>query len=171
MPQCCLEGRLPSSLFCDESIGAPQATCRTGVARSFCCRFESVKQLHIILLVISLSCMVLFVLALYRPYARRLHRDSKAVAGPLSQLPPEVDVEGHVKTVVLGIVRSNGAASLTAGAGAPDGVPGSMPPSAYGTVAPPLMLPPPAGYGWQGGGPPAMWQSGVAGAWGGSAGR
>uniref|UniRef100_A0A383VUJ6 PAS domain-containing protein n=1 Tax=Tetradesmus obliquus TaxID=3088 RepID=A0A383VUJ6_TETOB len=141
-------------------------------------RLESVKQLHIILLVISLACMVLFVMALYRPYARRLHRDSKAVAGLLSQLPAEVDVEGHVKTVVLGMTRSNGAASLTAGAGAPGGAPTGMPPGAFGAGAPgagsALMLPPPAGaggYGWQGAGPPAMWQGNVAGAWGGAAGR
>jgi hypothetical protein len=70
-------------------------------------RLGAVKQLHIILLVISLACMALFLLLLYRPYAKRLHRDSKAVAGLLSQLPSEVDVEGHVKTVVLGIVKTN----------------------------------------------------------------
>jgi hypothetical protein len=136
-----------------------------------------VKQLHIILLVISLACMALFVMALYRPYARRLHRDSKAVAGLLSQLPAEVDVEGHVKTVVLGIVRSSGAASLTAAAGAQGGVPGSMPSAVYVMGAPgasALMLPPPAGaagYSWQAAGPPAMWQGGAAGAWGGAGGR
>jgi hypothetical protein len=107
---------------------------------------------------------VLFVLALYRPYARRLHRDSKAVAGLLSQLPSEVDVEGHVKTVVLGIVRTNGAASLTAGTGAAGGVPMGMPPGAVGAGAPALMLPPPAGYNWQGAGPPGMWQGGAHGA-------
>jgi hypothetical protein len=65
-----------------------------------------VKQLHIILLVISLACMVLFLLLLYRPYTKRLHRDSKAGAGLLSQLPSEVDLEGHVKSVVLGIVKT-----------------------------------------------------------------
>ena len=61
------------------------------------------KQLHAILLVLSLVCLVMFVVLLYRPYSRQLHHDSKAVAGLLSQLPAEVDVEGHVKTVVLGI--------------------------------------------------------------------
>jgi hypothetical protein len=122
--------------------------------------------------VCSLACMVLFVLALYRPYARRLHRDSKAVAGLLSQLPSEVDVEGHVETVVLGIVRTNGAASLTAGAAAPGGAPSGVPPGGFGAPgAPPLMLPPPAGYNWQGGGPPGMWQGGAAGAWGGAGAR
>jgi hypothetical protein len=110
--------------------------------------------------------MVLFVMALYRPYARRLRRDSKVVAGLLSQLPAEVDVEGHVKTVVLGIVRTNGAASMTGGfggmgapGGMPSGMPGGMPPGAYGAGAPALLLPPPAGaagYGWQGMGAAGM---------------
>jgi hypothetical protein len=146
-----------------------------------------VKQLHIILLVISLACMALFVMALYRPYARRLHRDSKAVAGLLSQLPAEVDVEGHVKTVVLGIVRSSGAASLTAGfasMAAPSGMPNSStggmmagaPPGAYGMAAPAMMPPigaPAAAYGWQGRGGigvpgvPGMRQGGAAGGVGG----
>jgi hypothetical protein len=71
------------------------------------CRLGAVKQLHIILLGVSLACMVLFLLLLYRPYTKRLQRDSKAVAGLLSQLPSEVDVEGHVKTVVLGIVKTS----------------------------------------------------------------
>jgi hypothetical protein len=122
--------------------------------------------------------MVLFVMALYWPYARRLHRDSRAVAGLLSQLPAEVDVESHVKTVVLGMTRTNGAASLPAGTAAPGGGPSSMPPGAFGPGAPgagsALMLPPPAGaagYGWQGAGPPAVWQGNMAGAWNGAAGR
>lgn len=70
------------------------------------------KQLHIILLVISLACMVLFVLFLYRPYIRLLHRDSKVVAGMLSHLPAEVDVEGQVKGVVLGMVKGEGGRSV-----------------------------------------------------------
>ena len=56
--------------------------------------------------------MVLFVLLLYCPYGELLHRHSKSVAGLLSQLHAEVDVEGHVKTVVLGIAKGDGAQSL-----------------------------------------------------------
>eukprot|EP00775_Hariotina_reticulata_P007054 gene7054-7268_t len=70
-------------------------------------RFSSVVQLHTILLVISLLCMFLFVGLLYRPYAKRLHRDAKVVAGMLSQLPAEVDVESLVKTIVLHISKVN----------------------------------------------------------------
>ena len=76
------------------------------------CRLDAVKQLHIILLVISLCCMALFVLVLYRPCIKVLRRDTKAVVNMLSQLPAEVDVEGHVKTIVLGIVKTEGGRSM-----------------------------------------------------------
>lgn len=77
-------------------------------------------MLHIILLVISLVCMVLFLVLLYRPYTKLLHQDSKAVAGMLSQLPAEVDVEGHVKAIVLGAGKPapTAAGQLTMGMGA-----------------------------------------------------
>eukprot|EP00878_Enallax_costatus_P025839 GHUV01027676.1.p1 GENE.GHUV01027676.1~~GHUV01027676.1.p1 ORF type:complete len:1421 (+),score=378.88 GHUV01027676.1:621-4883(+) len=97
-------------------------------------RFESVKQLHIILLVISLVLMLLFVLMLYRPYIKRLKRDSRMVAGMLSQLPAEVDVEGQVKQVVLGMVKGDGGRSVNNSLmlGGPPGMmpPGGMPPGA-----------------------------------------
>lgn len=81
------------------------------------CRLESVKQLHIVLLVITLACLILFLLFLYRPYIKLLQRDCKIVAGMLSQLPAEVDVEGHVKTVVLGWARGPGSQSVIGGSG------------------------------------------------------
>jgi hypothetical protein len=71
-----------------------------------------VKQLHIILLVISLCCAALFVFLLYRPYIKALRRDTKAVLNMLSQLPAEVDVEGQVKTIVLGITKTDGGKSM-----------------------------------------------------------
>jgi hypothetical protein len=75
-------------------------------------RLESVKQLHIILLAISLCALVMFVLALYRPYMKQLRRDTRAVCNMLSQLPAEVDVEGQVKTIVLGITKTDGGKSM-----------------------------------------------------------
>ena len=69
-------------------------------------RLDSVKQLHVILLVISLCCMALFVLVLYRPYIVALRRDMKAVVNMLSQLPAEVDIEGQFKSIVLGITKT-----------------------------------------------------------------
>lgn len=74
-------------------------------------RLDSVKELHIILLVISLCCMALFVLLMYRPYIKALRRDTKAVVNMLSQLPAEVDVEGQVKAIVLGITKTEGQGS------------------------------------------------------------
>jgi hypothetical protein len=88
-------------------------------------RFEQVKMLHIILLVATLVLMLAFLLLLFRPYYRKLHAESKTIAGLLSQLPNEVDVEGHVKTVVFGITKApqDGAKSLT---GAEAMMPGMM---------------------------------------------
>lgn len=74
-------------------------------------RLESVKQLHIILLVVSLALMAGFVLLLYRPFIRLLHRDTKAVVCMLSQLPAEVDVEAHVRAIVLGVAKAPAAAA------------------------------------------------------------
>jgi hypothetical protein len=71
-----------------------------------CCRLDIARQLHIGLLCICLACLAVFLLALYRPYILHLRRDTKAVAGLLSQLPSEVDVEGHVKSMVLGITST-----------------------------------------------------------------
>lgn len=69
-------------------------------------RLESVKQLHIILLAVSLVLFVLFVIALYRPYIHLLRRDTRAVVTMLSSLPAEVDVEGHVRAIVLGATKA-----------------------------------------------------------------
>jgi hypothetical protein len=86
----------------------------------WCCRLNIARSLHIGLLCICLACIAFFLLALYRPYTRSLHRDSKAVAGLLSQLPSEVDVEGHVKSVVLGVTNTSnvgGQSAVLAAAG------------------------------------------------------
>ena len=68
-------------------------------------RFEEVKMLHIILLVCTLVLVIFFVTKLFRPYVVKLHSESKSMAGMMSQLPAEVDIEGHVKLHVLGIKR------------------------------------------------------------------
>ncbi len=73
-------------------------------------------QLHIILLVITIAAALAFVLLLYRPYTQHLRTESKKIAGMLSQLPAEVDVEGHVRTIILGIKRDDASrASMKAG--------------------------------------------------------
>jgi hypothetical protein len=113
------------------------------------CRLEGVKQLHVILLVISLFALVMFFILLYRPYIKVLRRDTKAVVNMLSQLPAEVDVEGHVKTIVLGIVKTEGGRSvqgLSQGPGT-----SSMQMQQYG-MGPPGMM---GGAGMRGG--PPQW--------------
>jgi hypothetical protein len=114
------------------------------------CRLEGVKQLHIILLVISLFALVMFFILLYRPYIKVLRRDTKAVVNMLSQLPAEVDVEGHVKTIVLGIVKTEGGRSmqnLSQGPGT-----SNMQMQQYG-MGPPGMM---GGAGMRGG--PPQWE-------------
>jgi hypothetical protein len=111
-------------------------------------RFEEVKQLHIILLVCMLVGVLLFVTKVFRPHVARLHAESKAMAGMMSQLPAEVDIESHVKLHVLGIRRDDrGATSLrmgsmgNAGGGSMMGGPGMEPGR---RSMPGMLLPPPA---------------------------
>ena len=59
---------------------------------------------------LSIMTIVLFFIFMYRPYIKLLHQDTRALAGMLSQLPAEVDVEGHVKAVVLGSTKPPAAA-------------------------------------------------------------
>lgn len=40
-----------------------------------------------------------------RPYVRKLHTESKALAGMMSLLPAEVNIEEHIKVVVLGFSK------------------------------------------------------------------
>jgi hypothetical protein len=44
-------------------------------------RFEEVKSLHVILLVITLVLVLGFVTILLQPYVKRIHAESKAIAG------------------------------------------------------------------------------------------
>lgn len=86
-----------------------------------CCRLDSVKQLHTILLIITLCCGALFLLLLYHPYIKSLRRDTKALVSMLSQLPADVDIEGHVKTIVLGFVKP-----ADGGGKSMEGLPGNL---------------------------------------------
>lgn len=93
---------------------------------------------------------------LYRPYIKALRRDTKAVVGMLSQLPAEVDVEGHVKSIVLGIVKSDGSKSMEGLPGAP-----SSQLQPYGSGLPGMMGGPSMRGGWgTGGGVPAQGSTG-----------
>lgn len=78
-------------------------------------KLDEVKQLHIILLLITLLVFGGYVLMLFRPYIARVARDCKHIAGMLSNLPAEVDVEGHIKTVVLNMVKTDTRSSMNKG--------------------------------------------------------
>lgn len=77
-------------------------------------KFQEVTQLHIILLVFTIVLFWWSVVFLFLPYIRRVRSDSKKIAGMLSNLPAEVDVEGQVKAVVLNITKNENRASLKA---------------------------------------------------------
>jgi hypothetical protein len=112
-------------------------------------RFEEVKQLHIILLVCTLVAVLLFVTKVFRPYVARLHAEAKAMAGMMSQLPAEIDIESHVKLHVLGIRRDDGrAASLRMGSMGDTGgasMMGGPGMDAGRRSMPGMLLPPPMG--------------------------
>jgi len=70
-------------------------------------KFEAVKELHVIMLVITLVAGLLFVFKLFHPYVGSLRIQSKIIAGIMSLLPPEFDIENVVKTQVLGVRHDN----------------------------------------------------------------
>ncbi|KAI8467685.1 MAG: hypothetical protein J3K34DRAFT_523567 [Monoraphidium minutum] len=131
-------------------------------------QFESVTQLHQIMLVVTIFLVLGFMVLLYRPYVRLLHEESKDIAGMLSQLPAEVNVEDTVKTHVLGLPpRGDGrSASMTAGGSSmmmigPGGGMMGFPSGPGGGMMGPggrLMLP----------GPPGFHPSGAGGLYGGA---
>eukprot|EP00775_Hariotina_reticulata_P001355 gene1355-1696_t len=71
-------------------------------------KFVAVKQLHIIMLVITLVAGLLFVFKLFQPHVRSLRTQSKSIAGIMSLLPPEFEIESVIKTQVLGVRHDNG---------------------------------------------------------------
>jgi hypothetical protein len=128
-------------------------------------RFEAVKQLHIIVLAITLLLGFIYVFKVFRPHVQKLQSESKMIAGMMSSLPAEVDVETIVKTQVLGIRRDVGSmrmGSVDMGNGMPNGAGGpaeGVPPPPGGVTASltssgmplagllPPMGPPQAGLG------------------------
>ncbi|GFR48517.1 hypothetical protein Agub_g10412 [Astrephomene gubernaculifera] len=62
--------------------------------------FGKVRMAHVILFVLSLLMAVLFLVAMFRPFIRRTAIEARQVAELLSQLPPEMDVEGLVASAM-----------------------------------------------------------------------
>jgi Zn-dependent protease with chaperone function len=65
-------------------------------------KYGEVKSLHIILLCVTLGLVGGYVLLLLRPLQRQVEADAGRVAGLLSHVPPEVDVEAVVRGVMRG---------------------------------------------------------------------
>lgn len=66
-------------------------------------QFNQVIALHVVLLVWTVITSVVFFYVFFWPYHAKRRTDSKILAGLLSQLPKEVDIEGHIKKYVFGI--------------------------------------------------------------------
>ncbi|GLC33063.1 hypothetical protein PLESTB_000374500 [Pleodorina starrii] len=62
--------------------------------------FGKVRMAHIILFVLSLALCLLFLIFMFRPFIRRTAIEARQVAELLSQLPPEMDVEGLVASAM-----------------------------------------------------------------------
>ena len=120
-------------------------------------QLQVVKSLHTVLLVVTLCILLLFVIFLFRPFVAAHEAETKAIAGMLSHLPAEVNVESQIRTVVLGIVRPEGELSMAGGGTASmagmgmnmPGMPGMMMPGMMQPYGPGMMMPP-SGYGAMG---------------------
>lgn len=119
-------------------------------------RFEEVKQMHIILLACTIVFGLLFVWKLFTPYVSKLIIEARHMAGVMSQLPVEVDIEGHIKAYILGIKRDpNNNMSMRAGqpgadpAAAAGVLPaaGALPGLNSGPMQMGNLLPPPGNFG------------------------
>ncbi len=71
-------------------------------------KYQEVKQLHIILLALTLALVGFYVMALLRPLERRVNSDAGRLAGLLANVPPEVDVESTVRNIMHGRVQEDG---------------------------------------------------------------
>jgi hypothetical protein len=106
---------------------------------------------------------VMFIVLLYWPYVKQLRRDTKAIVNMLSQLPAEVEVEGQVKSIVLGIVKADGSRSMEGmlpGGGMPGG-PAATQLQPYGMG----MMGAPPQWGMDGSATGAMGHTGPGGGW------
>lgn len=64
--------------------------------------FDQLKVAHITTFIFSLVGAVVLWLGMVRPYMRQSGKEARQIAEMLSQLPPEMDVEGLVSQALLG---------------------------------------------------------------------
>jgi hypothetical protein len=83
----------------------PAQTAAALFAQHTISKYAEVKSLHVVLLCVTLGLVAGYALLLFRPLVRQVRLDAGRVAGLLSHVPPEVDVEAAVR----GVVRGKGA--------------------------------------------------------------
>lgn len=59
--------------------------------------FDRIRMGHIIVFVMSMLGGILVMLGMFRPYLRQAGKETRQIAEMLSQLPPEMDVEGLIR--------------------------------------------------------------------------
>lgn len=64
--------------------------------------FNILKTVHVLVMVATIIGALLFWLLLMRPALKQASREARYIADMLSQLPPEMDVEGLVAGSLLG---------------------------------------------------------------------
>lgn len=69
-------------------------------------RMDSIRMLHTILLVATVLLLAAYALLLLRPYKSVVAAEARRLAGLLSHVPAELDVQGHVKHVLRSQVRA-----------------------------------------------------------------
>lgn len=67
--------------------------------------FSKVRMAHIILFVMNWVLALMFLITMFRPFIRRTTIEARQVAELLSQLPPEMDVEGLVASAMTSTKR------------------------------------------------------------------
>jgi len=80
-------------------------------------RYDAVSLLHTVLLAVTCVLVVLYALALLRPYVKKVKREAVRVAGLLSHVPQEMDVGHHARAVMRAKHGAAGGASSRGGGG------------------------------------------------------
>ncbi len=101
------------------------------------CRYNSIKLVNTIFLVVTIVIFFGYAVFLLRPYKAKVEREACRLAGLLSHVPAEMDVAAHARQVVraYGRLRAGGSKTPAAGTGSariaadPDAVSSLMPKS------------------------------------------
>lgn len=64
--------------------------------------FDQLRMAHVIIFVFSLLGALALWLGMVRPYLKQSNKETRQIAEMLSQLPPEMDVEGLIAQALVG---------------------------------------------------------------------